>query len=300
MRKTLFYTSLFVTASLGVTFSSCSKDSNDDEYVVNPTEFETEENPNAEDLFDASNFDVSLKENFQIDPAKNLDNIVVGDTIHYNLSLTDNDDKDDVVYSLDFNTNHTTNHTKLNYDYAAKIVSGNDTLSILDSHIELKKKDYVLLIIPLQPGTFQNTLTFTKIGNNGSFSIDKPLLFNCVSIDIFFMDVQTRHSTWLRSSLHRNEFYMNINDGIDWNDNYLHVTNERQISYHIEYDGNIYEGDDFEEDTNINFYNGPEKEGGSSREVENRKIDLLRLIIKEFDKEPRRIEYKNINITKRD
>ena len=239
MRKTLFYTSLFVTASLGVTFSSCSKDSNDDEYVVNPTEFETEENPNAEDLFDASNFDVSLKENFQIDPAKNLDNIVVGDTIHYNLSLTDNDDRDDIVYSLDFNTNHTTNHTKLNYDYAAKIVSENDTLSILDSHIELKKKDYVLLIIPLQPGTFQNTLTFTKIGNNGSFSIDKPLLFNCVSIDIFFMDVETQSSSsgflgmGSKPSLHRNEFYININDGINSNDNYLQVTNDRAISYTI-------------------------------------------------------------------
>lgn len=258
-RKRFFF--LHTMTCIGILLSSCSGD-------VNQTSDNTVED-----------FNVKVSENFSHNPLKNLRNIQVGDTLKYDVDLISTVYNGQATYIFNPNSGDGPGHKRLGKDYKAFIYSkdslqkfheendSNKTTEVewirskevKDSALLSQKGKYVLLIVPLRPGSFTESFTFTEHNSKGNIKTRKQdLNFNCVKLTAWVQAVQTQHGTMVRKSKYRNDFYIRVEDGLEENDRYLSNKKNREQNCMIIYDGRTY-NEKFEEGEDICFYRSGER-----------------------------------------
>ena len=209
-------------------------------------------------------FSVSIKENFSKNPLKNTNNIQVGDTLRYDIDLKDLTNESNIHYSLDLNNRDGAFHRRIEKDYRVFIFRRDS----LDKHLsanpnflkeneewmkdgEIRQslvripsnKEYVLLIIPIEPGTFQLSYTFHKQRDKEAFmeTVNKQINFNCVHLSAWYKSIKTRDGSGgfigigSHASEHHNEFYFKIDDGSNEKDKFLASIPNRSQEYTLMY-----------------------------------------------------------------
>lgn len=294
LKRKMFFLLYFMTC-INILFSSCSSDINETSDKV------------------VGDFTVRVVENFSHDPLKNLRNIQVGDTLRYDVEILSPIKNGDCVYSFNPNSSDEPGHRRLGKDYRMFIYN-NDSLKqirevkdsgaiITEKWINSKevrdsvslsgKGKYTLLIIPLRAGSFIENLTFTEYVSKKHFKVQQyHLNFNCVKLTAWAVDVQTLHKTVLRKSLHRNDFYIRVEDGLEENDRYLNKQEKREQSCLIFYDGHTY-NEKFEEGEDICFLKSGETKKRRP-EIKTRFIKQIVIVQKDADSPELRIEFNNI------
>lgn len=229
-------------------------------------------------------FSVSIKENFSKNPLKNLNNIQVGDTLRYDIDLKDLNNESNIHYSIDLHSKDGEFHRRIGKDYRVfifrrdsldKHLSANPNFlkeneewmkdgEIRQSLVDLPgNKEYVLLIIPIQPGTFQLSYTFLKPRGKQKpmETVDKQINFNCVHLSAWYKSIKTKDGSGGfigiggHASEHHNEFYFKIDDGSNEKDKFLASIPNRSQEYTLMYNGKKY-GNDFFEGQEICFLKG--------------------------------------------
>lgn len=220
-------------------------------------------------------FAVSIKENFSKNPLKNLNNIQVGDTLRYDIDLKDLNNESNIHYSIDLNNRDGEFHRRIEKDYRVfifrrdsldKHLSANPNFlkeneewmkdgEIRQSLVDLPgNKEYVLLIIPIQPGTFQLSYTFLKLRGKEkpTETVDKQINFNCFHLSAWYKSIKTKDGSGGfigiggHASEHHNEFYFKIDDGSNEKDKFLASIPNRSQEYTLMYNGERYDGKFFE------------------------------------------------------
>lgn len=272
----------------------------------------------SSDIYEVSDkavedFTVKVAENFSHNPLKNLRNIQVGDTLRYDVEIVSPIKNGSCVYSFNPNSSDEPGHRRLGKDYRMFIYN-NDSLKqirevkdsgaiitekwinskeIRDSVSLSGKGKYTLLIIPLRAGSFTENFTFTEYVSKKYFKVQQcHLNFNCVKLTAWAVDVQTLHKTVLRKSLHRNDFYIRVEDGLEENDRYLNKQKNREQSCLIFYDGQTY-NEKFEEGEDICFLRSGETKKHRP-EIKTRFIKQIVIVQKDADSPELRIEFNNI------
>lgn len=274
------------------------------------------------------NFSVTITENFS-NPLKNLNNIMVGDFICYDITIESQKENTSYVFSL--NNSHEKGHRRLDKDYEAFFLPKDSlkkyqkegfyersnlglkkyrewlaTSKITSSIINIDKKGkYVLLLKPLLAGTFTHTYSFYEKGTETEHkAIEKEINFNCVDLSAWVQPVQTRKGSdgfigiGSHASKHHNEYYIRINDGANENDKYLASHEDRKQTYEIKYDGNTYAGD-LTEGTDLLFIKGNTHTRHAPK-VKNRTIDKITIRQKDKGRDEIVIEFYNIYLTIKD
>lgn len=293
MKKSILIGKLLLLLVVFVIFNSCS---NDD---VEPKD-------------DSKSLSVTIREDFARHPQKNLWNIVVGDTLFYEITVEDSQFGGEMIYTIDLNNEDGKFHRRLNKDYRAFILekekmSGDSIVKedlkkgeVKTSLITLHKPGiYILMILPLEPGTFQHVYNFKKRQKDDTSveTITKEINFNCVRLIVWYRSVQTRHKTLFRHSKHLNEFYIRIEDGERETDRYLQNQQNRELTYQINYDGGTYTGE-FQEGVDICYYKTEEREGAPP-EVTEYEVSRIKIRQKDMDKDEIIIEYHNVELIKK-
>ena len=221
---------------------------------------------------------LSLENNFDAHPERNLNNIQTGDSVLYDLNLNDAHSSRGAKYVFSLNSKNTDHHERLNYDYKAYFLSKESYTSALENDsnklnldsLNLLKGDsvvlsslgkYVLIIVPKIPGSFQHNYSLKKEVGNQTFAVTKENNFNAVRITAWWIDNVLRKGSsgvigiGSHASKHENDFYIKVEGGERKDDKYLrndyNAINDCSINY---CDTEYSLLDDFVENEPICFY----------------------------------------------
>ena len=269
---------LLLLASMVAVVTACSKsDSGEDKKEPAPV---VQQNENT--------FSVKIKDLFSVqgDPNKDITNILVGDTIPYEIEIKDdNPNGVDANYSLFASEKGNKNHQVLNRDYElyyenegklVKLERGKE--NILFKGVG-KHKFYIK---PLVPGSFQHIYSLQKqidgkpVGDN----LKRELLFAAVKITLY-SKAHTRYVTKWRgkTSVNKWSYHFIIDDGVEEKDNYLSPAGF-DVKYSV-YEKNgsapFAEGN-LEVGKEIEFYVSAERERGFPEMIEQVKIHITQKI----------------------
>ncbi|MNK99262.1 hypothetical protein D3C87_1196500 [compost metagenome] len=182
-------------------------------------------------------------------------NVLVGDTLKFDIKIKNFDNSNDVVYVLKPITSDATKHqqNKIDYNFQEEIkipavnIFGSPKDSVLikktrDSII-LKKSNSSFFVSILKPGNFTQQYELRKMRLNKYIAgSTQEMLFSAVKIDVYTWNEQTDHSTWFSSSKHSRYYEFTIDDGDQTNDTYLTDSDSKQNTYTAIYNGKKYEG----------------------------------------------------------
>lgn len=221
---------------------------------------------------------LSLENNFDAHPERNLNNIQTGDSVLYDLNLNDAHSSRGAKYVFSLNSKNTDHHERLNYDYKAYFLSKESYTSALENDsnkldldsLNLLKGDsvvlsslgkYVLIIVPKIPGSFQHNYSLKKEVGNQTFAVTKENNFNAVRITAWWIDnVLRRGSSGVigigsHASKHENDFYIEVDGGERRYDKFLSTQANKYFNCDVDYGGQEYRLiSDFELCTPILFY----------------------------------------------
>jgi len=237
-------------------------------------------------------------------------NILVGDTLKFDIKIKNFDDSNDVVYVLKPITSDATKHqqNKIDYNFQEEIkipainISGSAKDSVLikktrDSII-LKKSNSSFFVSILKPGNFTQQYELRKMRLNKYVAgSTQEMLFSAVKIDVYTWNEQTDHSTMFSNSKHSRYYEFTVDDGDQSNDTYLTDSDSKQNTYDALYNGKNYNGNvvikkpmTFSEKVNT------EK---AAQTVPNWILSELKITQKRNHEPDNIITYNNLNITQK-
>ena len=236
-----FYNSTFSTllllCGLMVSFIACSNDGGDD--------------PDDPQLKGDSIL-VSLTQASRAKVGQDLNGLLVGDTIFYNLVIEDPKAPAGADYTIDLvGVGSSSHHRRLNQDFKLLIgkVEEGDTVKDWQQINEFPytiptQGKYLLKYVTKMDGTFIHDFDFQRRvnGKPNSKITHQFLGFNVLFIEMWFEDCTVRKPSGGNHSIHRNDFYFRIKCGDFPTDKLFEKNrpdspNKRTYSYKIGYDG---------------------------------------------------------------
>ncbi len=180
-------------------------------------------------------------------------NIQTGETLKFNVKITDFDTSPDIVYVLKPITTDATRHqrNKLDYNFQEeiKVPPHNTIVSSKDSILEKRIRDSIIIKKPnssffvsvLKPGNFTQQYELRKMRSNKYVTAStQEILFSAVTLDIYTWNKQTDNSTMFSSSKHSRYYEFTVDDGDQTNDTYLTDIDSKTNTYIALYNGNKY------------------------------------------------------------
>lgn len=282
-----FYNSTFSTllllCGLMVSFIACSNDGGDD--------------PDGPQLKGDSIL-VSLTQASRAKVGQDLNGLLVGDTIFYNLVIEDPKAPAEADYTIDpSGVGSSSHHRRLNQDFKLLIgkVEEGDTVKDWQQINEFPytiptRGKYLLKYVTKTHGTFIHDYNFQRRVNKkpNSKITHKFLGFNVLFIEMWYEDCTVRKSGGGHHSVHRNDFYFRIKCGDFPTDrlfeqpNSPDSPNNRTYSFKIHYDNNDCVGT-FQGGEPHCFFKGPQEKIKAPK-VENLVVSSLVINIKTTDK----------------
>ena len=243
-----------------VSFIACSNDGGDD--------------PDGPQLKGDSIL-VSLTQASRAKVGQDLNGLLVGDTIFYNLVIEDPKAPAEADYTIALESaGNAGGHRRLNNDFALLIgkVEEDDTVKDWQQINEFPytiptQGKYLLKYVTKMHGTFIHNYNFQRrVNKKPNSKITHQFLgFNVLFIEMWFEDCTVRKPSGSHHSIHRNDFYFRIKCGDFATDKLFEKSNSsdspngRTCSFKICYNNNDYKGT-FQGGEPHCFFKGPQKE----------------------------------------
>ncbi len=257
---------------------------------------------------------VSLTQASRAKVGQDLNGLLVGDTIFYNLVIDDPKASTEADYTIDLiGVGNSSYHRRLNKDFALLIgkVEEGDTVKEWQQINEFPytiptQGKYQLKYVTKTHGTFIHSYNFQRrVNKKPNSKITHQFLgFNVLFIEMWFENYQVEHGTWFRRSTHRNDFYFRIKCGDFPTDKLFEKSNRpdspngRTYSYKIRYDGKEFQGT-FQGGEPHCFFEGPTKVS-SAPKVNNLIVSSLVINIETIDNPaPTSFQYNNLKLENR-
>lgn len=298
-----FYNSTFSTllllCGLMVSFIACSNDGGD--------------KPDGPQLKSDSIL-VSLTQASRAKVGQDLNGLLVGDTIFYNLVIEDPKAPAEADYTIDLiGVGSSSYHRRLNQDFKLLIgkVEEGDTVKDWQQINEFPytiptQGKYQLKYVTKTHGTFIHDYNFQRrVNKKPNSKITHQFLgFNVLFIEMWYEDYTVRKPGGGHHSVHRNDFYFRIKCGDFPTDklfekpNRTDSPNDRTYFFKIRYDNNNYKGT-FQGGEPRCFFEGPQ-EKIKAPEVKNLVVYSLVINIETKDNSmPTSFQYNNLKLENR-
>lgn len=297
-----FYNSRFsillLLCGLMVSFIACSNDGGDD--------------PDGPQLKGDSIL-VSLTQASRAKVGQDLNGLLVGDTIFYNLVIEDPKAPAEADYTIDLvGVGSSSHHRRLNQDFKLLIgkVEEGDTVKDWQQINEFPytiptRGKYLLKYITKMHGTFIHDYNFQRRVNKkpNSKITHQSIGFNVLFIEMWYEDRTVRKPSGGNHSIHRNDFYFRIKCGDFPTDKLFEKNrpdspNKRTYSYKIGYDGRVCPGT-FQGGEPCCFFEGPQKKI-TAPDVENLVVSSLVININTTDNSmSTSFQYKDLKLENR-
>ena len=297
-----FYNSTFSTllllCGLMVSFIACSNDGGDDP---------------ADPQLKGDSILVSLTQASRAKVGQDLNGLLVGDTIYYNLVIEDPKAPAEADYTIALEgAGNAGGHKRLNQDFKLLIgkVEEGDTVKDWQQINEFpytipSQGKFLLKYVTKMDGTFIHDFDFQRRvnGKPNSKITHQFLGFNVLFIEMWFEDCTVRKPSGGNHSIHRNDFYFRIKCGDFPTDKLFEKNrpdspNKRTYSYKIGYDGRVCPGT-FQGGEPCCFFEGPQKKK-KAPDVENLTVSSLVININTVDNPaPTIFHYKNLKLENR-
>jgi hypothetical protein len=281
-----------------VSFIACSNDGGDD--------------PDGPQLKGDSIL-VSLTQASRAKVGQDLNGLLVGDTIYYNLVIEDPKAPAEADYTIALKgAGEASYHRRLNRDFTLLIgkVEEGDTVKDWQQINEFpytipSQGKFLLKYVTKMHGTFIHDFDFQRRvnGKPNSKITHQFLGFNVLFIEMWFEDCTVRKPSGGHHSIHRNDFYFRIKCGdfpTDklFEENRPDSPNKRTYSYKIQYDGREYPGT-FQGGKPHCFFEGPQ-EKIKAPDVENLVVSSLVININTTDNSmSTSFQYKDLELENR-
>ncbi|WP_454891845.1 hypothetical protein [Alloprevotella tannerae] len=293
------FSTLLLLCGLMVSFIACSNDGGDD--------------PDGPQLKGDSIL-VSLTQASRAKVGQDLNSLLVGDTIFYNLVIEDPKAPAEADYTIDLiGVGSSSHHRRLNQDFKLLIgkVGEGDTVKDWQQINEFPYTiptpgKYLLKYVTKMHGTFIHNYIFQRrVNKKPNSKITHQFIgFNVLFIEMWYEDCTVRKPGGGSHSVHRNDFYFRIKCGDFATDklfekpNRPNSPNDRTYSFEIRYDNNEYKGT-FQGGEPRCFFEGPQKKI-KAPEVENLTVSSLVINIYTGDNTaPTIFHYKNLKLENR-
>lgn len=290
---------LFLLCGLMVSFIACSNDGGDD--------------PDGPQLKGDSIL-VSLTQASRAKVGQDLNGLLVGDTIFYNLVIEDPKAPAEADYTIALKgAGEASYHRRLNRDFTLLIgkVEEGDTVKDWQQINEFpytipSQGKFLLKYVTKMDGTFIHDFDFQRRvnGKPNSKITHQFLGFNVLFIEMWFEDCTVRKPGGGHHSIHRNDFYFRIKCGDFATDklfekpNRPDSPNDRTYSFTIHYNNDDYYGT-FQGGEPRCFFEGPQEKIKAPK-VNNLIVSSLVINIETIDNPaPTSFQYNNLKLENR-
>ena len=290
---------LFLLCGLMVSFIACSNDGGDD--------------PSGPQLTGDSIL-VSLTQASRAKVGQDLNGLLVGDTIFYNLVIEDPKAPAEADYTIALKgAGEASYHRRLNRDFTLLIgkVEEGDTVKDWQQINEFpytipSQGKFLLKYVTKMDGTFIHDFDFQRRvnGKPNSKITHQFLGFNVLFIEMWFEDCTVRKPGGGHHSIHRNDFYFRIKCGDFATDklfekpNRPDSPNDRTYSFTIHYNNDDYYGT-FQGGEPRCFFEGPQEKIKAPK-VNNLIVSSLVINIETIDNPaPTSFQYNNLKLENR-
>ena len=257
---------------------------------------------------------VSLTQASRAKVGQDLNGLLVGDTIYYNLVIEDPKAPADADYTIDLiGVGNSSYHRRLNKDFALLIgkVEEGDTVKEWQQINEFPytiptQGKYLLKYVTKMHGTFIHNYNFQRrVNKKPNSKITHQFLgFNVLFIEMWFEDCTVRKPGGGHHSIHRNDFYFRIKCGDFATDklfekpNRPDSPNDRTYSFTIHYNNDDYYGT-FQGGEPRCFFEGPQEKIKAPK-VNNLIVSSLVINIETIDNPaPTSFQYNNLKLENR-